>query len=48
MTDIPTITDFDVADGFTYVSSVGGAFAEWPEGKTLPGIAALNGPATTA
>lgn len=36
------------ADNFTYVSSAGGAFLEWLEGKTLPGIAALTGPAKTA
>jgi len=30
-----------VADDFTYLSAAGGAFLEWMEGKTLPGVAAL-------
>ncbi|TDH59512.1 phosphoglycerate kinase [Dankookia rubra] len=31
-----------VAERMTYVSAAGGAFLEWLEGKTLPGVAALE------
>ena len=29
------------ADSFSYISTAGGAFLEWMEGKTLPGVAVL-------
>ena len=31
-----------VADEFTYISTAGGAFLEWMEGRELPGVAALQ------
>ncbi|MCB1382879.1 MAG: phosphoglycerate kinase [Notoacmeibacter sp.] len=31
-----------VADDFTYISTAGGAFLEWMEGKALPGVEALK------
>ncbi len=33
-----------VTEDFTFVSTAGGAFLEWMEGRTLPGVAALEGP----
>lgn len=32
----------EVAEDFSYISTAGGAFLEWMEGKTLPGVAALT------
>lgn len=32
-----------VAQDFTYISTAGGAFLEWMEGRELPGVAALQG-----
>jgi phosphoglycerate kinase len=31
-----------VADDLTFVSTAGGAFLEWMEGKVLPGVEALK------
>jgi phosphoglycerate kinase len=31
-----------VSQDFTFVSTAGGAFLEWMEGRTLPGVAALQ------
>ena len=39
---VAALTKAGVADTFSYLSTAGGAFLEWMEGKTLPGVAALQ------
>ncbi|MEM7733894.1 MAG: phosphoglycerate kinase, partial [Pseudomonadota bacterium] len=39
---VAALNQAGVAQHFTYISTAGGAFLEWMEGKTLPGVAALN------
>lgn len=39
---VSALENASVAEKMTYVSSAGGAFLEWMEGKTLPGVAALS------
>ena len=39
---VAALAQAGVEDDFTYVSTAGGAFLEWLEGRTLPGVAALK------
>lgn len=45
---VSALENAGVADDFSYISTAGGAFLEWLEGKTLPGVAALNNYAAKA
>ena len=39
---VAALAQAGVVDAFSYVSTAGGAFLEWLEGKELPGVAALK------
>ena len=40
---VAALNQAQAAEAFSYISTAGGAFLEWMEGKTLPGVAALGG-----
>ncbi len=39
---VAALNQAGAAEAFTYISTAGGAFLEWMEGKELPGVAALT------
>jgi len=39
---VSALNQAGAAEGFTYISTAGGAFLEWLEGKVLPGVEALH------
>jgi len=39
---VAALNQAGAAEDFTYISTAGGAFLEWMEGKTLPGVAVLE------
>jgi phosphoglycerate kinase len=39
---VAALNQAGAAQDFTFISTAGGAFLEWMEGKTLPGVAALG------
>jgi phosphoglycerate kinase len=40
---VAALAQAGVSGDFTYISTAGGAFLEWMEGRVLPGVAALTG-----
>ncbi len=45
---VAALENAGIANDFTYISTAGGAFLEWLEGKKLPGVAALMSPSKAA
>jgi len=39
---VAALANAGAVEQFSYVSTAGGAFLEWLEGRTLPGVAALQ------